>query len=81
MHGNLEVESVTKGTKAVLYIHRQGWTKKNSHKVEGKIMDANGNVKYEVNGTWNDKLSLKNSSTGEEEVVFNINPMPENYKR
>lgn len=44
-------------------------------------MDSAGNVKYEVNGRWNDELLLKNCSTGEEEVVFKINPLPENYKR
>lgn len=35
VHGKMEVTNITKGTKVVLTIHRQGWTNKNAYKVEG----------------------------------------------
>jgi len=40
VHGTLEITNVTKNIKAVLNIHRQGWTSKNLQKVEGKVLDA-----------------------------------------
>ena len=65
LHGNLEVNNLTRGTKVNLFIHRQGWTSKNSHRVEGKVLDAQGVCQYEVNGTWNGEMALKNCKTGE----------------
>jgi hypothetical protein len=79
MHGKLEVTNLTTGSKAEFNIHRQGWTKKNSHKVEGRVIDGKGNVRYEVHGLWNKELSLRNVSTGEDTVVFRVNPNIENY--
>jgi hypothetical protein len=81
MHGKMEVTNLTTGSKADFYVHRQGWTKKNSHKVEGKVIDGKGNVRYEVHGLWNKELSLRNVATGEDIVVFRVNPLAENHQR
>jgi hypothetical protein len=44
VHGKMEITNLTKNLKVEFNIHRQGWTKKNAYKVEGKGIDANGNV-------------------------------------
>jgi len=38
--------------------------------VEGKVTDANGNCKYEVNGTWHEELRLKEVGSGREETIW-----------
>ena len=60
----MEITNITKGIKADVTIHRQGWTGKNSYKVEGNVMDKNGSVKVKVDGLWNEKLSLIDCATG-----------------
>lgn len=70
VHGKLEVINVTKNTKTILNIHRIGWTKKNAYRVEGQVFDEEGKVRYEINGRWNEYLSIKDCSNGIEEVVF-----------
>ena len=81
LHGNCDIDNLTTGEKARIFIHRQGWTKKNSYKVEGKILDKNGKCKYEVLGSWNKEMRIRNTETGEEEVAFRVNPSPPNYQR
>ena len=81
VHGTLEIQNLTRGTKAVLTIHRQGWTKRNAFKVEGKVLDNNGVCKYEVNGLWNKEMSIKNCLTGKEELMWQVSPYPFNYQR
>lgn len=75
VHGKLEVTNLTKNIKAELNIHRQGWTSKNAYKVEGKGIDANGDVKFEVSGRWNEYLNVKDLSTGIDENVWKVIPI------
>ena len=42
VHGKMEVTNLTKNIKVDLNISRQGWTTKNAYKVEGKVLDADG---------------------------------------
>lgn len=81
IHGTLEATNLTKNIKTELIIHRQGWTNKNAYKVEGKGMDINGDVKFEVNGRWNEYLNIKDSNTGIEENVWIVDPKPPNSER
>jgi hypothetical protein len=81
VHGKLEATNLTKNIKAELNITRQGWTARNAYKVEGKGMDVNGDTKFEVSGRWNESLSIKDLSTGREEVIWNVDPKPTNADR
>jgi len=66
----MEVTNLTKNIKVEVNIHRLGWTNKNAYKVEGKVLDQHGRSHFEINGRWNEVLSLKNVSTGRDEEVF-----------
>lgn len=81
LHGKMDMTNLNTGSKANLYVHRQGWTKRNAFKVEGKVIDGRGVLRYEVFGTWNKQLSLRNVQTGEEEVVWNACDNVPNYQR
>lgn len=76
VHGKLEVTNITKNLKCELTIHRQGWTGKNAYKVEGNVVDAGGVARYEVNGLWNQKYSIKDLKTGIEESVMEADARP-----
>ena len=43
----------------------------------GVIKDSKGAVKYNLNGKFTEKLELKNMETGEVEVIWEANEMPE----
>ena len=43
----------------------------------GVIKDSKGVVKYNLNGKFTEKLELKNMETGEVEVIWEANEMPE----
>lgn len=81
VHGKLEATNLTKNIKAELTIHRQGWTAKNAYKVEGKGMDQNGDVKFTVNGRWNEYLNVKDAQTGIEENIWMVDAKPPNSDR
>ena len=44
----------------------------------GVIKDSKGTVKYNLNGKFTDKIELKNMETGESEVIWEANELPEN---
>ena len=81
VHGTMEVTNITKNIKVVLNVTRQGWTTKNAYKVEGNVLDANSKPRYEIEGKWNEGLSIKNISTGKEEQILKVLPKPENSIR
>lgn len=74
VHGKMEVTNLTKNIKAELNIQRQGWTTKNAYKVEGKVSDSDGLVRYEIKGKWNQYLNLKDLKTQQEEEVWKADP-------
>ena len=70
VHGEAEVINRTKDIKAIIKIHRQGWSNNNLHKVEGQIVDSKGIPRFEIEGTWTGYLNLKDLATGKVEEVF-----------
>ena len=64
VHGTMELNNITTGAKCTLTIHRQGWTGKNAYKVEGDVLDPQGNKRFHVSGLWNEKYSIKDLKTG-----------------
>lgn len=44
-------------------------------------MDVNGDVKYEVNGRWNEQLNIKDMRTCLEEPIWKADPKPPNSDR
>lgn len=59
VHGKMEITNITKDIRVIINIHRIGWTKKNYYKVEGQVLDSEGKCRFEINGRWNEYLSLK----------------------
>lgn len=45
------------------------------------MIDSNGVARYEVNGRWNEYLTLKDCATGKEEEIFRATPKVPNYER
>ncbi len=81
VHGVAEIKNETKGCTVKVNIHRQGWTNSNLHKVEGKVLDAQGKARYESQGTWTSYLNLKDLATGQVQEVFKAKPRPKNQER
>lgn len=76
VHGKMEVTNITKNIKSEITIHRQGWTGKNSYKVEGTVKDAKGVTKCKIDGFWNEKLSVTDCITGVTDQVFKADEKP-----
>jgi oxysterol-binding protein 1 len=58
---------------------KRGWGNKNAYKVEGEIYDANEKVVYEITGHWHRSISIKHVETGEEILIWELNPRPEKW--
>jgi len=81
-HGDSNTINLKTGEKAKIHFSKKGWFGKNYGAVNGTIHDAKDNPVYEIKGCWFEGLSLKNLKTGEETVIWRINPRPpewENY--
>jgi len=53
---------------------KRGWGNKNAYKIEGECIDAEGNIVYELNGFWHREISIKHVETGEETLIWKLNP-------
>lgn len=49
-------ENLTTGHTAEMYLFPVGFFSKKEFKIEGKISDAVGNIKYKIHGNWNDSI-------------------------
>lgn len=81
VHGKLEITNLTKDIKCTLNIHRQGWTSKNAYKVEATINDSSNKPRYQIDGRWNEFLSLKDLQTGTTEMIFKAEAKPATTER
>ncbi|XP_072392952.1 oxysterol-binding protein 1 isoform X1 [Diabrotica undecimpunctata] len=60
-HGDMEIvgKGPTEGIKCVLkYIPYSYFTRDSQRRVKGVVMDAEGNVKWIINGTWDDQVEI-----------------------
>lgn len=66
-YGTMTIRNHTTGEVCQLDFKAAGWRGHNAKRIEGSVLDMNGNVCYEIYGHWNDKLVAKkvmHSSTG-----------------
>lgn len=49
--------------------------------VEGHVFSANKEKKFKMWGKWTESLHIKNLATGEEETIWEANPMPPESNR
>ncbi|KAM3485127.1 hypothetical protein MY8738_001595 [Beauveria namnaoensis] len=55
-YGTMEVKNWTTGEVAVLEMKPRGWKVSSAYQVAGKVMDADGGVRFSMGGRWNSKL-------------------------
>ncbi len=55
-YGTMEITNHTTGEVALLDMKPRGWKASSAYHVNGKVMDADGNVRFSMGGRWNSKL-------------------------
>ena len=49
-YGNIELKNLANGEKGIIEFKRQGWFDKSFNDVTGTVFDANGVIKYTLEG-------------------------------
>ncbi|EUC37698.1 hypothetical protein COCCADRAFT_84831, partial [Bipolaris zeicola 26-R-13] len=55
-YGLMEITNWTTGEKCLLDFKPRGWKASSAYQVVGKVMDAEGRVRWSIGGRWNDKI-------------------------
>ncbi|EMD94715.1 hypothetical protein COCC4DRAFT_26581 [Bipolaris maydis ATCC 48331] len=55
-YGLMEITNWTTGEKCLLDFKPRGWKASSAYQVIGKVMDAEGRVRWSIGGRWNDKI-------------------------
>ncbi|KAF4509908.1 hypothetical protein G6O67_001843 [Ophiocordyceps sinensis] len=55
-YGTMEVKNWTTGEVATVEFKPRGWKASSAYQIAGKILDAQGNVRFSLGGRWNSKL-------------------------
>ncbi|KAF1952231.1 oxysterol binding protein 1 [Byssothecium circinans] len=55
-YGLMEIKNWTTGETCLLDFKPRGWKASSAYQVVGKVVDANGHVRWSVGGRWNDKI-------------------------
>ena len=73
----IKVTNYRTGETATINYIQRGWS--SNPKLEGQIFDADNTLKWKIEGSWWDKLSMKNVETGQEVSLFSELPMYPNH--
>ena len=68
----IKVTNYRTGETATINYIQRGWS--SNPKLEGQIFDADNTLKWKIEGSWWDKLSMKNVETGQEVSLFSELP-------
>ncbi|CAI6336640.1 unnamed protein product [Periconia digitata] len=55
-YGPMEIKNWTTGETCLLEFKARGWKASSAYQVVGKVLDADGRVRWSVGGRWNDKI-------------------------
>ncbi|OLN96508.1 Oxysterol-binding protein-like protein 2 [Colletotrichum chlorophyti] len=55
-YGPMEVKNWTTGEVCIMEFQARGWKASSAYKISGKVLDADGRVRYSLGGRWNSKL-------------------------
>ncbi|KAF2266545.1 hypothetical protein CC78DRAFT_149914 [Lojkania enalia] len=55
-YGPMEIKNWTTGEVCQLDFKARGWKASSAYQVIGKVLDANGRVRWSIGGRWNDKI-------------------------
>ena len=67
-YGPMEIKNHTTGESCILDFKARGWKASSAFIVTGKVLDADGNVKWSIGGRWNDKIYVRSTPGFEGEV-------------
>ena len=72
-------ENFTTGDKGILKLTQRGWGDKGAYEVNGSVKNKAGKERFTVKGRWDKDLTLTNTETGEEKVIWRRYTMPEKF--
>ncbi|WQF83135.1 Putative oxysterol-binding protein [Colletotrichum destructivum] len=58
-YGPMEVKNWTTGEVCHVEFQPRGWKASSAYKISGKVLDADGRVRYSMGGRWNSKLYVR----------------------
>ena len=79
LHGKTIVTNHKTGEICEMDYKRRGWGSKNAYCIDGVIKDATGVVRWTLKGKWNESISITNIETGQERLIWKVNPRPDNW--
>ncbi|KAH7109665.1 Oxysterol-binding protein-domain-containing protein [Dendryphion nanum] len=68
-YGIMEIKNWTTGEVAQINFKPRGWKASSAYQVVGKVLDANGRVRWSVGGRWNDKIYARLTPGFEDENI------------
>lgn len=60
-YGVMEIKCHTTGVTCILDFKARGWKASTAYIVTGRVLDADGNVKWSIGGRWNDKIYARST--------------------
>ena len=80
-HGKMLVTNYLTKDYAEIELLKKGWSGKNAFVLEGYAYSPNKEKKFKMWGKWTEAMYIKNLATGEEETIWEANPMPPESNR
>ncbi|KAF8898006.1 hypothetical protein CPB84DRAFT_1847921 [Gymnopilus junonius] len=63
-YGDMVITNHRTGDQCILTFKPRGWRGKDAYEISGQVIDAQGDVAYEIAGRWNSQLVAKKMGTG-----------------
>ncbi|PNS17276.1 Oxysterol-binding 1 [Sphaceloma murrayae] len=72
-YGPMEIKNHTTGESCILDFKARGWKASSAYIVTGRVLDAEGKVKFSIGGHWNDKIYARSTPGYEENITAPAN--------
>lgn len=77
--GDMVSKNTKTGDTCTINFKDKGWTSTDDFVVTGTVSDAQGNLKYKLDGHWNKDLWATNANTGEKTLIVEVLPRVPQY--
>ena len=80
-YGDMAFKNLKTGDTASLHLKKRGWGGRGAHELEGTVSDANGKIRYKIQGKWDSLVTVTDAATGAEVDKWQRHPLISNHER
>jgi hypothetical protein len=77
--GNAVCKNLRTGHQANMYLHPPGKFRSKEYKIDGKVLDPENKIMYQVKGAWNNSIGYKKPDEDEFKTIVKFKERPENW--